>query len=62
MVQGFPKWGWFGEGGEFGQNGQKLHGNYKINIWGQNSGRHWGDPLGIEGTMSLKVLHYDSIL
>ena len=49
-------------GGEFRQNGQKLHGNYKINIWGQNSGRHWGDPLGIEGTMSLKVLHYDSIL
>ena len=49
-------------GGEFGQNGQKLHGNYKINILGAKQWETLGDPLGIEGTMSLKVLHYDSIL
>ena len=40
MVSGFPKWGRF-VGEQFGQNGQKLHEDYKINIW-QNSVGHGG--------------------
>ena len=30
-------------GGQFGQNGQKLHGNYKIGIFGS---KKWGDTRG----------------
>ena len=33
-MTGFPKWGRL-VGGEFRKNGQKLHENYKINIFGE---------------------------
>ena len=45
MVEGFPKWAEL-VGRQFGQNGQKLHENYKINILGQNSGGHGGGGGG----------------
>ena len=38
----FPKWGRF-VGGQFRENGQKLHENYKINISGEKQrGEHGG--------------------
>ena len=42
-MQGFPNGGnWWG--GQFGQNGQKLHENYKIGILGSKQwGRAWGN-------------------
>ena len=41
---GFPNWGQLVGGGQFGQNGQKLHENYKIGIFGSKffGGGAWG--------------------
>ena len=39
---GFPKWGWL-VGGQFGENGQKLHENDKIGIF---RSKQWGDMGG----------------
>ena len=69
MVSGFPKWGRF-VGEQFGQNGQKLHEDYKINIFRAEQCGTWGasppvPPLGetltIKGTMSLRVLLAQSL-
>ena len=50
--QGFPnEVDWFG-GGQFGQNGQKLHENDKIGIFGSTQG--WG---GGGGTLASQFLH-----
>ena len=42
LCAGFPNWVRL-VGGGFGQNGQKLHENYKINILGA---KQWGDMEG----------------
>ena len=44
MVQEFPKWGWFGEGGNLGKMAKNCMEITKSTFWGQNSGRHWGTP------------------
>ena len=41
-VAGFPNWVRL-VGGQFWQNGQKLHENYKIGIFGS---KQWGDMEG----------------
>ena len=41
---GFPNWGQLVGGGQFGQNGQKLHENYKIGIFGSKF--FWGGGMG----------------
>ena len=43
LCAGFPNWVRLVGGGGFGQNGQKLHENYKINILGA---KQWGDMEG----------------
>ena len=39
----FPKWGQHVGGEQFGQNGKKLHENYKINMFGV---KQWGEGGG----------------
>ena len=42
-ISGFPKWGRLVGGGQFGQNGQKVHENDKIDIFGS---KQWGEHRG----------------
>ena len=45
-ISGFPNWGRLVGGGQFGQNGQKMHENDKISIFGskQWEGHGGGGP------------------
>ena len=49
---GFPNWGRLVGGGQFGQNGQKLHENDKIGILGskQWGGGHRGGQANFSGS------------
>ena len=68
--QGFPNGvDWWDGGGAFGQNGQKLHENYKTGIfgskqWGVGWGRGvtsqffewWGDPPPLGETLDVTLI------
>ena len=49
---GFPNWGRL-VGGQFGQNGQKPHENYKIGIFGS---KQWGEGGDMGGKSIFRVL------
>ena len=49
-MTGFPKWGRLVEG-QFRENGQKLHENYKSNfLGGKAEGETWGGQTNFSGS------------
>ena len=48
-MTGFPKWGRLVEG-QFGENGETLHENYKINIFGEKQRGSMGGQVNFSGS------------